>query len=102
MGELKRGVNVLFGKMDDLADATNRKLDGLASALHEMRASRPTDWREMLTVVREGAMLFALVVAGILYLAAGSGAGGVKSGDLHAIDKRLQAVELRMQFAKGQ
>jgi hypothetical protein len=76
-------------------EATSAKLDAIANALHDMRASRPTDWREMLTVVREGAMLFALLVGGILYLATGS-----KSDALHALDKRVQAVELRTPASK--
>jgi hypothetical protein len=94
MGELKRGVNVLFGKMDDFADATNRKLDGLASSMHELRAKSGPSLRDILSTVATGAVLFGAVVSGIVYVARGG-----NSEKLHELELRIQRVETVLSIA---
>jgi hypothetical protein len=92
--ELKRGVDVLFGKVD----SQSTKIDSVITALHEMRGAAGPSMKDMVIVVTACAGLFASVAGGIIYLARGG-----NSEAMHALDKRLQAVELRLQFlGKGQ
>jgi hypothetical protein len=94
IGELKRGVDVLFGKMD----AQSGKLDAITSALHELRARSGPSLRDILSTVATGAVLFGAVVSGIVYVARG---GNTEA--MHSLDKRLLAVEMRVQATgKGQ
>jgi hypothetical protein len=86
--ELKRGVDILFGKMD----AQSGKLDAITTALHELRGAAGPSMKDMVIIVTACAGLFASVAGGIIYLARGG-----NSEALHALDKRLLALEVRMQ-----
>lgn len=84
--ELRRAVDVLFGKMD----AQGAKLDAITAALHEIRGSAGPSWSAMLAVIKDGAFLFALVVGGILYLASATASKG--TSDLEARLTRLETI----------
>jgi hypothetical protein len=89
IGELKRGVDVLFGKMD----AQSTKLDSVITALHELRGAAGPSMKDMVIIVTACAGLFASVAGGIIYLARGG-----NSEALHRLELRIQAVELRLQL----
>lgn len=56
--ELRKGQELIFGKLDQIA-----------GVLSDMRAGAGLHWRDTLSVIRDGAVLFSLIVGGILYLA---------------------------------
>jgi hypothetical protein len=86
--ELKRGVDVLFGKMD----AQSGKLDAITTALHELRGAAGPSIKDILVIIATCTALFSAVSGGIIYLARGG-----NSEALHALDKRLLALEVRAQ-----
>jgi hypothetical protein len=88
--ELKRAVDVLFGKVD----SQSGKLDAITTTLHEIRGAAEPSIKDILIIVTACAGLFASVAGGIIYLARGG-----NSEALHALDKRLLALEVRMQAA---
>src|SRR5262245_35885988 len=86
--ELRRAVDVLFNKVD----AQTGKLDAITTALHELRGAAGPSMKDMVIIVTACAGLFASVAGGIIYLARGG-----NSEALHALDKRLLALEVRLQ-----
>lgn len=76
---LKEGQQIIFGK-----------LDAIASALSDMRATSGPAMRDTLAFVRDGAVLFSLVVGGILYLASATHSRGMS--DLETRLTRLETI----------
>jgi hypothetical protein len=94
---LAKGQEIIFGKLDSQSakmDATSAaqaaKMDAIVAGMHEMRSSAGASWRDMLSVIRDGAVLFSLVVAGILYLATATSSRS--DGDLVARLSRLETI----------
>ena len=79
-------MDVVFGKVDGLG----AKLDALTAAMHEPRGSTGLALRDILSFVRDGAVLFSLVVGGILYLA--NATNGRSVSDLETRMTRLEAI----------
>jgi hypothetical protein len=90
---LAKGQEIIFGKLD----SQSAKMDAIVAGMHEMRSSAGASWRDMLSVIRDGAVLFSLIVAGILYLA--NATASHNDGDLTA---RLARLETIIGLATGQ
>ena len=81
--ELRKGQEIIFSK-----------LDGITAALHELRGASGPSWRDMLSVIKDGAILFGLVVGGILYLAASTNNSGMSE-----LQTRLTRLETILSMA---
>src|SRR5262245_54614763 len=77
--ELRKGQELIFGKLEQIA-----------GVLSDMRASSGPHWRDMLSVIRDGAVLFSLVVGGILYLANATSSRG--NADLEMRLTKLEVI----------
>jgi hypothetical protein len=85
--DLRRSVDVLFGKVD----AQSGKLDAISTALHEIRGAAGPSLKDVVIIVTALTGLFASVAGGILWLARGGNAE-----DLRKIDEARHQLELRM------
>ena len=68
--------------------------DGITAALHELRGASGPSWRDMLSVIKDGAILFGLVVGGILYLAAST-----NNNNMAELQTRLTRLETMLSLA---
>ena len=82
--DLRRSVDVLFGKVD----AQSGKLDAITTALHEIRGAAGPSIKNVLIIIGVCAGLFASVSGGIIYLARGG-----NSTELHQLELRIQRME---------
>lgn len=89
--EMRRSIDVLFGKMD----TQSTKLDAITTALHEMKGARGPSIKDMVIIIGVVAALVSSVCGGIVYLAAGANVEA-----LHKLDNRLIALEVRQSLGK--
>jgi hypothetical protein len=87
--ELRKGQEVIFSKLD----SQGAKLDTIAAAVHELRASSGPALRDILSIVTSCAVLFGIVAVGIIYLARCG-----NSEALHDLDVRLARIETTMRL----
>lgn len=84
----------LTAKLDTVVEQVGvvfTKIDALANAVQGVMTARPARWDQMLSVVKDAATLFAIVAAGIVYIA-----GSQSAAELARLDERMkhQAGEL--------
>lgn len=79
--ELADGQKIIFGKLDQLA-----------AAVVGVQSQRPLSIGQVLGFVKDVAYLFALVVAGIVYVS-----GNINAPALSRIETRLQYLEAQRQ-----
>src|SRR5688572_8057162 len=82
--DLRRAVDVLFGKVD----AQSGKLDTIATALHELRGARGPSIKDLVIIITALAGLFSAAAGGIIYLSRGG-----NSESLHQLELRIQRIE---------
>jgi len=83
---LREGQEVIFKKLD----SQGSKMDAVIAAVHELRGTTGPSWGSIMTAIRDAAVVFSLVVGGILYLANATIRAG--SSDLETRLARLEVI----------
>lgn len=91
VSELKADMKTGFGKVNDGVGQVYDRMNSINQALTALQARQPVGWDKVIGTVQSLAVLFAMICAGIIYVAS-----GITNKDTAALREDLAVIKFQL------